>query len=62
MIDAAYRALRCNRVVTLAWCAGQIGGEPVLWPLWLDVIEASFLIYLGVIWNKLSRIARAWSA
>ena len=62
MIDAAYRALRCNRVVTLEWCAGQIDGEPVQWPLWLDVIEASFLIYLGVIWGRLSRIARAWSA
>ena len=58
MIDAAYTALRRNSLVTVVWCDGDIDGAAVAWPMWLDVLEAAFILWLGVIWNLLWTITQ----
>ena len=58
MLDAAYTALRRNALVSAVWCDGYIDGAAVEWPMWLDVLEASFILYMGVAWNQLSRITQ----
>ena len=58
MIDAAYIALRRNSLVTVVWCDGDIDGAAVAWPMWLDVIEAAYILWLGVLCNRLSTITQ----
>lgn len=58
MLDAACTALRRNALVSVVWCGGDIDGAAVEWPMWLDVLESSFILWLEVIWSQVSRITQ----